>query len=263
MIDLKDTVLLGISQSGASSEVIEAAAWARSRGAKVVALTNFPDAPLTEGLPVDQVLLMDAGEEQAVPATKTFTASLAWLLALTLVPHLERLRNLQGCMERRLNHDHQADVRSLAGATSFYFVGEGVTASLAREGALKFREMLSVASISLETSDLLHGSVAALDERSAVIGLAADGVGTSVLQQARRAWEARGARCLCFTSEDDPEDKADLGGSLAPAFPLLAALSLQKIALGLALHAGIDPDRPIGLEKVTETVVPKLASHGE
>ncbi len=256
-LDLRETVLLAISQSGSSREVLEAASWARARGAKVVALTNCADSPLTAGLPPEQVLLMGAGPEHAVPATKTFTASLAWLLALAMAPRLESLLRLPERMRKRVKRDYTTDIDSLADVNAFYFVGEGVAASVAREGALKFRETLGVAAIALETSDLLHGSIAALDDHSVVIGLAADPVGASVLAQARGAWEARGARCLCFSAGDDPDDEAALGDALHASFPLLAVLPLQLISLGLAIKAGRDADRPAGLVKVTETAVPR------
>lgn len=257
-LDLRESVLVAISQSGSSREVLEAASWARSRGAKVVALTNHADSPLAASLPAEQVLLMRAGEEQAVPATKTFTASLAWLLALALAPRLQPLLRLPALMDRRLERDYTADIRHLTGVNAFYFVGEGVAASVAREGALKFREMLGVAAVPLETSDLLHGSIAALDERSAVVGLAADEIGASVLAHARGAWEARGARSLCLIAGDDPAtDEVAMAGGLAPSFPLLAILPLQLVALGLATDAGRDPDHPVGLSKVTETTLPR------
>ena len=263
-LDLSESVLVAISQSGASGEVVEAASWARSCGAKVVAVTNHVDSPLASGLPAEQVLLMRAGEEQAVPATKTFTASLVWLLALALAPNLQPLLSLPAWMDGWLERDYSADVRHLAGVSTFYFVGEGVAASVAREGALKFREMLGVAAVPLETSDLLHGSTAALDERSAVIGVAGDETGAFVLAQARKAWEARGARCLCLTAGNGHSaDEVAMGDLLAPSFPVVAILQLQLVALGLAVDAGRDPDHPAGLSKLTETVVPRRTLPGQ
>jgi glutamine---fructose-6-phosphate transaminase (isomerizing) len=257
-LDLSDAVLLAISQSGSSREVMEAASWARSRGAKVVALTNRIDSPLTEGMAAELVLPLEAGDERAVPATKTFTASIAWLMALAVAPHLKPFYRVPSLMESLLARDYSEVVRGLQGRSSFCFVGEGVAASVAREGALKFREMLGVATLSLETSDLLHGSIGGLGRQSAVVGMAADKIGAAVLVQAKAAWEARGARGFCIVADHEPmTDCMAVPLALAPAFPLLAVLPLQLLACNLALQAGYDPDRPSGLSKVTHTRVPQ------
>ena len=258
-LDLHEYVVIAISQSGSSNEVLEATSWARACGAKVVALTNGSESPLVSLLPAEQVILLGAGDECAVPATKTFTASLAWLLALALAGQPVSLAGLPALMEQVLRQDYAAKVLGLDGVSTFYFVGEGVAASVAREGALKFREMLGVAAIPLETSDLLHGSTAGLDRQSALIGLAADDVGASILAQARVVCEDRGARFLGLLAADQAAGNSiAIPGGLAAAFPLLAILPLQLIALELTQNRGRNPDRPEGLSKVTETAVPRL-----
>jgi glucosamine--fructose-6-phosphate aminotransferase (isomerizing) len=256
-------VVVGISQSGESPDVVEVLAEARRQGRPTVALTNRPASPL--GAVADEVLALEAGEEQAVAATKTYVNSLGAVALLFCASTrderaLSELQRLPGLLEEQLERSwRDADVVApLASTVGGTVVSRGVSYCTAFEIALKIRELSGLLFEAYSAADLLHGPVAAIGEGWPVVAVAPSGPALAELSHAVAEIARRGARVVAIS--DDPELCA--GSSIAlplvagvPEWlsPLVAVVPGQLAALRLAQARGVDVDHPLGLQKITLT----------
>ncbi|HKS45093.1 MAG TPA: SIS domain-containing protein [Amycolatopsis sp.] len=255
--DLRDVLLISVSQSGGSPDLLEFTETAREQGALTVAVTNTPSSPLHKAaeLAVD----IGAGVEQAVAATKTYSAT---LLALYLL--IDAVRGGDGAEAAELGALAQealaVPVRHAVDRYRFVdriiTTGRGYSYATALESALKLAETSYLAARAYSGADLLHGPVAAVDEGTAVLAVTGAGRGGQAMHDVLDAVAERGADVLALGSSS-----ADVPAAVripVPAVaeelaPVLEVLPVQNLALGLALARGGDPDRPRGLRKVTKT----------
>lgn len=258
--DLSDVLYVTVSQSGGSPDLEEATKAARSRGAVTVAVTNTPDSPLAAV--AEHAVHIGAGAELAVAATKTYTAT---LLSLYLL--LDAARGGAG--------ETAADLGELAAqtlATTVDSVSEtveryrltermvttarGYSSATAAEAALKLAETSYLGARAYSGADLLHGPIAAIDGATGVIAVTSQGRGGEAMREVIAAVGDRGAEVLAVGSaaRDMPAaHRIEVPASAEEVAPILEILPLQRLALGLALARGGDPDRPRGLNKVTRT----------
>jgi glucosamine--fructose-6-phosphate aminotransferase (isomerizing) len=252
-----DGLVLGISQSGASPDVVAVLATARAQGCVTVAVTNDPASPMAAA--ATHVIALQAGEEQSVAATKTYTTSLAAAAALAagIADDAERTRELAGlpdALHRQLARLGGIDAAAAAAAgwTRLAVIGRGANYATAFEAALKIKELAGVAAEPASPADFLHGPVAMLDPGFPVLAILPSAAsGTAIREVIRVAHdrnadvtvigEARGEREL--TVEPVPEWLS----------PLCAVVPAQLLAVGAAERRGVDVDRPVGLQKVTRT----------
>lgn len=262
--DLSDTLVVSLSQSGSTEEIVTTQAWAAGCGARTVAITNDRDSPLAEQ--ADLALTLAAGPELAIPATKTYTAQLVALAvsidALAPPGHsLEAaLREVPGELERVLAVGATMDdaVDSLVRADALLVSGRGLAHGTAVELALKLEETNLRPVRGLSYADLRHGPMAVLDASMAVVLVsAADGPLVDDLAQLARDVRATGAttvgiggtrafRAACSLSLAGP----DLPETVAPIALIGPG---QVLAERLARRRGLDPDAPRRLSKVTRT----------
>ena len=257
---LNGALVVGISQSGASPDVVAVLDEARRQGRPSIALTNSPDSPLARVS--DGILPLEAGIEKAVAATKTYSNSIAAiaLLFCALTGDEKALSELLAMPERvaaqvELAFRDQAPP-PLNGSATATVIGRGVNSSTAREVALKIRELSGLFVEAHSTAELLHGPVAALTAGSPVIGVAPPGPAfvnvVETLLEARR----RGAIALAIA---DPGLKGVDGVlPLVPNVPewlspLTAVVPGQVAGMRIGAALGRDVDRPAGLQKVTLT----------
>ncbi len=262
-LDLSGSVVLALSQSGRTPDVLEYVARSRARGAFTVAVTNDPDAELARA--ADAVLPLAAGPERAVAATKTYSNQVAALALLAAACAGRGAEMADACLRTadlaeqalpELESAATAAAHALAYVERMFVVGRGVGYSTAREIALKLTETCRVAADGLTATDLAHGPVAALDRRFPVWAIASHDEMLPMVQEA--AARAAGAGAALVASGDAA---AEIGGAAfrlpVPAAPdpllapLLSVLPGQLFAGALAAVKGLDPDRPIGLTKVT------------
>jgi glucosamine--fructose-6-phosphate aminotransferase (isomerizing) len=255
--DLRDVLLISVSQSGGSPDLLEFTETARKQGALTVAVTNTPSSPLHNAteLAVD----IGAGTEHAVAATKTYSAT---LLALYLLIDAVRggdgsaAADLGTLAEQALEVPVQQAIDRYRFVDRIITTGRGYSYATALETALKLAETSYLAARAYSGADLLHGPVAAIDEETAVLAVTGAGRGGAAMRDVLSVVAERGADILAVGSA-----AADLPASLripVPAVaeelaPVLEVLPVQRLALGLALARGGDPDRPRGLRKVTKT----------
>ncbi len=262
-IDMAGTLAVALSQSGRTEEIVETLTWAGDCGARTMAITNGgADSPLAEAAEVAFVTL--AGAELAVPATKSFTAQLAALavLGLALGAPLDEgeLRAVPDAIQALLARDLDLGpiVRELAKVPGVVVSGRGMAYAAALELALKLKEACYLHAMGLSYADLLHGPIAVVDAETPAIVMAADFGPTlaGTVDLARRVTGA-GARAYGIGGGDQ---LAAVCSRALPAPPLpewLSPIGLivpgQLLTEALARHLGLDPDKPRGLTKVTQT----------
>jgi glucosamine--fructose-6-phosphate aminotransferase (isomerizing) len=263
-LDLDDTLVVCLSQSGATEEIVTTLHWARACGARTVAVTNVAGSPLADA--ADVALVTQAGTERAVPATKTYTCQLAALAVLgaALGPQDGRLADelvrAPGEIDRLLADPGDIDAAADAFAASSRVVvsGRGYTLSTALELSLKLLETCYLPSLGLSQADLLHGPIAVVDDATAALVVAPPG--GPMLPGLRELAHRLGGRAHGVTGLGGDAAFAAACGPLlrGPALPeALAPIALavpgQLLVETLARRLGLDPDAPRGLRKVTQT----------
>ncbi|QES50088.1 glucosamine-6-phosphate deaminase [Streptomyces venezuelae] len=259
---LEDVLVITVSQSGGSPDLITSTLAARTAGALTLAVTNNPDSGLAAVSEYHLDIL--AGPERALPATKTYTASL-----LTLWLFTEALRGADGAGPARVLPglaegvlERREEVRALAARYRFaermVVTSRGFGYPTAREAALKLMETSYLAALAYSGADLLHGPLAMVDNISPVIAVVTDGRGGEALQPVLDRLRGRGAD-LCVIGPKARVDAASAGFALPTEDvpeelqPLLEILPLQLLAYEVTIARGHDPDAPRALAKITET----------
>jgi glutamine---fructose-6-phosphate transaminase (isomerizing) len=259
--DLSDVLLLTVSQSGGSPDLVETVRTARAGGALTVAVTNSAESDVaTESeLRVDVL----AGPERAVAATKSYSSQ---LLALWLV--IEHFRGGDGGAAAVLPQAARAlverrdEVAQMAARYRFtdrvVTTGRGYSYPTAREAALKLMETSYVAAHAFSGADLLHGPLAMIDHDHPVIAIVPDGMGADAMKPVLERLADRGADVAVFGGAQSVGQgvvRFDLGAPdvTEELHPIIDIIPLQLLALEMTLARGFDPDAPRGLSKVTRT----------
>ena len=262
-LDLQRSVVVGLSQSGRTPDVVAYVARARERGAFTIAVTNEPGSELARA--ADVTLPLAAGSENAVAASKTYTNQIAALLLLAgavsgraaeIAAGIEQTASLMEDALPGIEHAVDTVANAFAYVGRMYVIGRGIEFATAREIALKLTETCRVAAEPLTSTDLAHGPIAALDPLFPVWTIASrDETLPAAIDAARRA-RATGATLVASgNAASEIEGAAYALPVPEPPLPLLAPLLSvvpgQLFAAALALARGLDSDHPEGLTKVT------------
>ncbi len=256
------SAVIALSQSGRTPDVVTYVEQARARGAMTIAITNEPTSALAEA--AELVIPLYAGAEQAVAATKTYMNQLAALALLAAAvggresEMVDGLRRAAGSIASSVD-ELARTVAPVAVSSSFvgrmFVIGRGVEFATARETALKLTETCRVAAEPLTTTDLAHGPIAAVDGLFPVWAIASrDPTLETVIEASGRVREM-GAMLIATGNAARDLDARTTIVVPEPPFPLLSPLLSvvpgQLFAAALARAKGLDPDRPVGLQKVT------------
>jgi glutamine---fructose-6-phosphate transaminase (isomerizing) len=286
-LDLRGVLAVAVSQSGATGEIVTTLDWAGRAGARTVAVTNVAGSPLTEV--ADLTLLTQAGQELAVPATKTYTTQLA---AMAVLAHAlattrdeapgaggpareqpapaagagpgglaaEELSRVPEAVAAMLDVAPAAEALAerLTYAGTLVVSGRGYAYSTALELALKLKEACYVTAVGLSYADLVHGPIAIVDQETpALLVAAADGPMLPEMSGLARRITDAGAHVYGIGGDQEfaAACRACLPGAPLPEHlaPFALAVPGQLLAEALARSKGIDPDAPRGLDKVTQT----------
>lgn len=265
---LGGSLVIGISQSGASPDIVGVVEAAARQGASTLAITNEAASPLARA--ADHVLELAAGPERAVAATKTYTTSLLAIarLSLALDPEPEAsaaLAAVPDAIAAALAGEH--DVRAVAaelGAAPGSFdrcvvVGRGFEYATAREWALKLKELAQVFADPYSAADFRHGPIALVQPGIPVLVLAPSGAAAE--GQLALLHDLRDQGVDALVASDADETRALGRWSIAiPASvpewlrPVVSIVPAQLFALHLTLARGLDPENPRAISKVTRTV---------
>lgn len=264
-LDLSKAVVVSVSQSGETQEIVETQAWAAEHGARTVAVTNDSDSALAAA--ADLALVTQAGKELAVPATKSYTAQLAAMavLAGALAPKPDALdadldrvpAEVERLIAERAGVDAAAE--QLASTMETLVSGRGIVFGTALEAALKLEETCLRPVRGLSYADLRHGPIAVVDaDHVALLVSAGDGPMVAGMTELAHDLRERGAAATIGIGGDDgfaaAVDVAVAGPDLPETVaPLALVVPAQLTVEALARRLGLDPDAPRGLSKVTQT----------
>ena len=248
-VDWRGYLVVALSQSGATPEIISTCQAIRAGGAVVLGITNEPRSPLADA--VDLLLSTDAGPERAVPATKTVTAQLAVLATVTSALRAApvpdgTLDGLPGAVTAVLADP--GPVRHLADRwrdlDRLVVAGRGLAYAAALETALKVKETTGILAEGISTADLLHGPIAAVYAGAPVLLVDGGGPADTDLAELRALLDSRHAQSASLP----------VPPGLPEAVHVIAATTRgQQLAYELARARGVDPDVPAHLSKVTAT----------
>lgn len=252
------SVLVAISQSGGSPDLLRYAQACVEAGMRTVGLINAAGSPLASSCTVEVPL--GAGSEQAVAATKsTLAAGLAGLgLAAGYLAQvgdaalLEALYTLPDRLQQAQACDWSAWAEQIPQARTVFVLARGATLGVAKEFALKIAETTGVPAAAYSSAEFLHGPIGSVSAQTPVIGLCSDeATCASVLQALDRAAQ-HGAPTLLAASRI--ADGLPLPPAVEPFTDALAMLLPGYLAIEAAATAmGRNPDAPFGLAKVTRT----------
>ncbi|MET3920134.1 SIS domain-containing protein [Arthrobacter sp. UYEF20] len=262
------SVMLAVSQSGESPDLLDTVRAAKRAGVPIVAFTNNEMSPLA-ALGEVHVPLM-AGTELSVAATKTYTAELLTLyVVLSLAAGLawndvaSQVRIAVNAATSVLKDTAPivADLaEKLTAVERILVVGRGYSMSTAKEGALKLMETNAIAASGWSAADATHGPLGQVVESTPVIVLTASPAGRDSVERFASAAAMLGGRMIIVgpggddNAEHVPLAALDSAGLDTALIPLLEIIPLQQLALALSLATGKNPDLPAGLNKVTKTL---------
>jgi glucosamine--fructose-6-phosphate aminotransferase (isomerizing) len=260
---LGPAAVIGISQSGASPDVVAVLDEAKRQGRPTLAITNDARSPLADA--ADWVLPLHAGEERAVAATKTYLNSIAAVALLSSVAlndpdRLAALHRAPAAVAKQIDAtlevadrlDRYGDVESGSVVT------RGVNYGTAFEIALKIRELSGAPFEAFSSADLLHGPIAAVKRGRPAIVIAPRGRTLDSMRDAIEKIRERGAELIAISDDTDFLASVQTAFPLVPDLPewlspLLTVVPGQVAAVHLAKLRGADIDSPMGLTKITRT----------
>ncbi|MEM3047430.1 MAG: glutamine--fructose-6-phosphate transaminase (isomerizing) [Candidatus Bathyarchaeia archaeon] len=256
----ENTLMVAVSQSGETADVLEAVRAAKKRGVKVLALVNVMGSSLVRLS--DLSLMLHVGPEMSVAATKSYTAQLALLglLAYACVGRLEEgkreMRQLIRKLDQFLHEKSLGRLRDLAASIKdcehCFLIGRSLSHATALEGALKIKELSYMHAEGFAGGELKHGTLALIEEGVPCIALVPeDETKTDTLANIQEV-KARGGRIIGVANEWNPcfdEFIRVPNGTVRLLHPALMIVPIQLLAYYLAVLRGYDPDRPRNLAK--------------
>ncbi len=261
---LKNALVVGISQSGQSPDIVSVLAEGKRQGNPTLAITNTPDSPLAQQ--ADFVIPIEAGPEQAVAATKTYTAELMAIAMLSAAmadnpPRWQELERVPAWVNDMLGQDE-----SLQQATQRYrymqqcvVLGRGYNYATAFEWALKLKELTYIEAEPYSSADFQHGPVAMVARGFPVLSVAPAGkVLDSMLDVLAYLRQELLAELVVVSNVPQALDGAQVPIQIpadVPEWlsPLISIVPAQLFSYHLTIAKGYDPDHPRTIQKVTET----------
>jgi len=261
---MRDSLVIAISQSGQSPDILAVVEEGKKQKAFTLALTNDTASPLANI--ADHVIHLCAGSEKSIAATKTYTTSLLAMAMLSAYLSADGeqhalLDDVPALVSRSLSPSDLigAIARKYAGSHACVVLGRGYNYSTAFEIALKIKELAYVPAEPYSSADFQHGPVALVEDGFPVVAVIPEGKTQPELIALLRTLKPRNPELVVISSSDEA-----LGLATSPIpipanipewiSPIVAIVPGQQLALGIALAKGFDPEQPRGLNKVTRTL---------
>jgi glucosamine--fructose-6-phosphate aminotransferase (isomerizing) len=256
-LELADSLFVTVSQSGKSPDLLQLTQAARARGALVVGFINDEHAPLAALC--DVAMPLCAGVETSVAATKSFL--LSGLAFLQLAAHWSgdpalgaAVAELPDALAAASRLDWWPALAPLADATSLYVLGRGTGLGAAAEVALKFKETCRLHAEAFSTAEVVHGPLALVDRGFPVIALGQDDGSVTTTRATVARLALLGAKVSSTLDVPGAELLPTVPGVSPALAPLCQVQSFYMAVHQLAVARGLDPDAPVHLRKVTETL---------
>jgi len=254
----KSTVVIAVSQSGETADVVEGVKAARNAGAQVISIVNRPNSILADLS--HQVIYLNCGSEIAVAATKSFLSQLAifYLLSFAMINSFDeaaaRLTDLSGDITRVLDWNKSELIKlsqRLKDKNAFYYIARGINFAIASEGALKLKEISYIHAEGMPAGELKHGTLALIEPGTPVVVICpAD---YTFLETLSNAMETKSRGAYIIGVSDKESDIYDSWVKIPEVdellYPMVAVVPLQLLAYYLAVNRGCDPDKPRNLAK--------------
>lgn len=251
-------ILLTVSQSGGSPDLVSLQARAAEGGARTMAILNVADSPV--GKDADSLLPLLAGPEKAVAATKSFVASLVALASLAAhwsgkAELIEALESLPEATAKALDCDWADAALPVAAAHSLFTIGRGPGLGIAGEAALKLKETCRLHAEAYSAAEVRHGPIALARDRFAALAFANGDASDDSIRDAVQNLAGAGARVFIAGTKAEgahPLPTVSTGHPLLN--PISRIVSFYRLAERVSVALGEDPDAPALLRKVTRTV---------
>jgi glucosamine--fructose-6-phosphate aminotransferase (isomerizing) len=255
---LPGSAALAISQSGKSPDLLAMMEAAKKGGAVGISLVNVEDAPLAAL--ADVFVPLRAGPEKSVASTKSYITSV--VAGLAIIAEWREDKELQSAiaalpdrLDAALECDWSEARDAVVGASSLYTLGRGPGFAVAQEAALKLKETSILHAEAYSGAELQHGPVSLVDENFPLIAFIPDDAAAPSMIANVSALHARGAKVFTATAATIPGPRLPVAPTgHAMTDPISIALSFYRFAETVAVARGFNPDKPRGLNKVTETV---------
>jgi len=254
----KNTLVIAVSQSGETADVLQGVKKAKENGATIFSLVNVVGSSLARMS--DKVVYLNCGPEIGVAATKSFTSQLTilYLLAFAMANRLEegvkKMSAASTVVQRNLDHNGEK-LRELAQKLKrkkdVYYLARGINFALAGEGALKLKEIAYIHAEGMPAGELKHGTLALIEKGTPVVAICPrDHTLSETLANITEA-KARGAFVVGVSDQPDPsfDEWIEIPSVEEILYPLVTVVPLHLLAYYVAVARGLDPDKPRNLAK--------------
>jgi glucosamine--fructose-6-phosphate aminotransferase (isomerizing) len=259
----KDALVLGISQSGQSPDIVAVVEEAQRQGALTIAITNDLNSPLADC--ATHAVYLSAGTERSVAATKTYTASLMVIsmLSAAMADSASRWKEIE-MLPEAVDHTLELEGAAVEAAARWRFadrcvvIGRGYNYATAFELALKLKELTYIIAEPYSPADLLHGPFAIVERDFPALVIAPHGDMLPNISHLLKELHQAGADTLIISDDDETMKLSDVRLHLphrVPEWlsPITAVVAGQLFAIHLTAIKKLDIDQPRGLNKVTRT----------
>jgi glutamine---fructose-6-phosphate transaminase (isomerizing) len=262
--DMRGGLVIGISQSGQTPDVLSIFEEAEVQGVPSLAITNEPDSPMAAL--ADHTITLNAGKEESVPASKTYTAQLAAVAQLAAycngdIQYIAGLKYLGDLVEEVLEQNPAVKkaAQNFGDKDHLIVVGRGFNHCTTFETALKIKELSYMVAQAYSAADFRHGPIAMLEEHFPVVALAPEGKAFADMKAMISEIQPTGADMAVISNHGALLKQSQFPIQLPRALPewlspIITTIPGQLLALHLAAAKGVDPDKPRGLNKITLTL---------
>ncbi len=266
-LNLKNALVIGLSQSGESPDICEVMAYARETGAVTAAFVNNPESHLAKKS--EYIIPLYAAPEKAVAATKSYIATLAGILHMTAICSADSkltsdLLKLPSSLEKALSMNWSPAIKLLKGVKDTLVIARGYCFPIAQEAALKFKETSSLHAEAFSGAEIMHGPFALIKRGYPVLVFAEDDKSLEGVVNLSKKIKALGGKIILSCPKNIlPKKKLnDIASLVLPmpesvhrlCDPLMIIQAFYPMVARLAVSRGYDPDAPKNLKKITETV---------
>lgn len=258
--NLKNTLCLGISQSGTGQDTLTVMKTAKEQGALTVAITNYPDSPLATLC--DYHIFLAADEEKSVAATKTFTLQIACLQAFALLlakkelPDYDKISNQLNTFIQESLNGIKNFAQTNKGNDNMIILSRGEMFAFAEEASLKLIETCYKFSRPYSVAEFAHGPYALIEKGRKVVLIAPDSIYSKDYIAIVKRMKSDGADIFAITDIDEiiEQSNGHLKVSYPQDNPYMYIITLQAYAAFLSVTLNLNPDKPRGLNKITNTL---------
>lgn len=262
---LHETLVIGISQSGQSPDILCVLEECKKQNQPTIAITNDPQSPFAKI--ADWVINIHAGNEKAIAATKSYTAQLIAVAMLSAVLGKETDREKELYLIPNWIEEVLAQDEIIAQFSKRYrfmehcvTLGRGFNYATAFEWALKLKELTYIIAEPYSSADFMHGPIAMIDRGFPILAISPNGcVYNDMLSLLKNLKEIQHADLLVVSDKEEAQNIADISIKLPRNIPewispIVGIVPAQLFSAHLSKIKGYDPVMPRGLNKVTETI---------